>query len=151
MKTICNHCGEFKECVDVGRWQLCHDHSTLKQYAIKFKKTYSLKKTPLKKNHDYKIPRQSIKSKVENKKYVEIAKAFKAMYPLCQAKIEGVCTVVTKDVHHKKGRIGKDESISRLINQDYFLAVCRECHQYIENNVSFSLKKGFTVSRNKIT
>ena len=72
--------------------------------------------------------------------YDKLSTAFKAMHPYCQAKLPG-CGSITTDVHHKKGR-GIE-----LCNVQFFLAVCRQCHTWIEEHPKESLEMGFTLSR----
>jgi len=52
------------------------------------------------------------------------------------------CGNEATDVHHKKGRIGND-----LIDVSNFLSVCRNCHHWIENNVSEAKKLGYSLNR----
>ncbi|MGC3945380.1 MAG: hypothetical protein QM762_12840 [Chryseolinea sp.] len=88
------------------------------------------------------------------------------MYPLVKklfmekmVQIEATCPVtgrpitVDDDVHHKWGRVGyADEEarvngISLLIDVDYFLAVKRDGHEYIEANYEESVRRGWTIPR----
>lgn len=61
-----------------------------------------------------------------------------------------ICEVCFKnpatDVHHKKGRLGELLTLVR-----YFLAVCRNCHTWIESHPKEAKDKGYSLSRlNKI-
>lgn len=58
---------------------------------------------------------------------------------MCQASLIG-CTVVATECHHKRGRDGDN-----LFN--YLLAVCRNCHDKIENDPLQAKKDGFSESR----
>lgn len=80
------------------------------------------------------------------KKENEIYKAEKSKYmkehPICEAGV--ICNKQnpSQDIHHKKGRIG-----SLLSDKKYFLAVCREDHEWIENNPKEAKKLGFSLNR----
>lgn len=54
--------------------------------------------------------------------------AFLAMFNICQAQIPGHCSGESTDVHHKQGRGENHNNIST------WLAVCRNCHTYIETH-----------------
>jgi len=60
---------------------------------------------------------------------------------VCQAKLFG-CTHLSTDLHHIKGRVG-----DLLTDENNFLAVCRSCHTFIEENPKFAKEKGFSKSR----
>lgn len=72
--------------------------------------------------------------------YNKIVKpAYLAAHQMCE--IDG-CSSKATEVHHKKGRIGK------LLNDtDYFLAVCRKDHVFIENNPLWAKQKGYSINR----
>ena len=60
---------------------------------------------------------------------------------MCQAKIYN-CSLRPTDVHHMKGRIGDN-----LLDTSNWLAVCRSCHNWIENNPEESKELGFSKNR----
>lgn len=62
-------------------------------------------------------------------------------HPVCQASIAPICTYSATQIHHKCGRG------SNLTNVDTFLAVCHQCHQWIENNPKMAKELGFSESR----
>lgn len=82
------------------------------------------------------------KRKVVNRIYDKVAKAYKKSHPDCEANLEG-CTKETTDIHHQAGKSSED----LLINADYFLGVCRKCHQWIEAHPVEALAKGLSVPR----
>jgi hypothetical protein len=69
--------------------------------------------------------------------------AFLALYPICQAKLVG-CTATTTDVHHKAGRVGDN-----YLKVSTWLAVCRNCHKFIEENPESAKELGLSESRLK--
>jgi len=88
------------------------------------------------------IPRRSEKRSKEERLYTAKRLLFLAEKPMCEACISGVCTRRATEVHHKKGRIGE-----LLLNILFWLAVCHECHEYIENNRTFAIEQGFSIKR----
>ena len=73
--------------------------------------------------------------------YLKVRDKYLANNPNCEAKIIG-CSYEANEVHHKKGRCGND-----LIDDSYFLAVCRNCHNWIEGNVMEAKELGFSLNR----
>lgn len=72
--------------------------------------------------------------KVERLKYLE-------KHPICEAKTND-CTKEAQQIHHKKGRIG-----SLLTDPAYFLAVCHQCHVYIEVHPEEAKENGWSLER----
>ena len=52
------------------------------------------------------------------------------------------CNNDATDIHHMRGRSG-----DRLNDTDEFLAICRECHGYIEEHPAWAKAKGYSRSR----
>lgn len=88
------------------------------------------------------IPKVSEKRAVVNKEYEKVKKEYKKEHPKCEANLEG-CTKETTDIHHQAGK----SNAALLINPDYFLAVCRSCHSWIEIHPHESLAMGLSVPR----
>ena len=57
--------------------------------------------------------------------------------PLCE-----VCRMDATDIHHKKGRIGE-----LLIQPEYFLSVCRSCHDRIHQNPAWAYEQGYMLRK----
>jgi len=93
----------------------------------------------------FKKSRQKIKSMSNKMKRTELAyrtvrKAFLACNPVCKASLVK-CTVKATDVHHMKGR-GKYH-----LDTTTWLAVCRPCHMFIEENPDLANEFGFSKSK----
>lgn len=88
-----------------------------------------------------KISKKSNKQKVMEQSYSLVRKAFLLKNLKCQADLPG-CTNQSTEVHHKKGRIG-----NLLIDTKFFLAVCRNCHEIIENQPNLAKDLGLSESR----
>lgn len=67
------------------------------------------------------------------------AKEYKQENPECQARVSGVCTYHTSDVHHKKGRG------IYLLDEDYWMPICRPCHTWIDLNPIQAKEMGLVV------
>jgi hypothetical protein len=86
------------------------------------------------------IAKVTAERKEVNKEYEKVKREFLKSHPICE-----VCmTEPSKDVHHKRGKIGK-----LLTDVRYFLAACRPCHIFLENDPLFAKKEGYSESRLK--
>lgn len=117
---------------------------------------------------NYKPPRPIKKSTgkpVSDRSYNKIAKVSKKAYernlmykkarvdyleshPVCEVKLPD-CLIPTIDcdnsglqVHHRRGRIG-----DLMWDKRYFLAVCHNCHRYLEDHPEQAKANGWSLSR----
>lgn len=85
------------------------------------------------------------KMKVYNVKRIE----FLTDNPLCQCVIAGkrlpCCQGEATDIHHKKGRLGE-----MLTDSDYWMALCRPCHDAIHHDAEWAYDNGFLISKNRL-
>jgi hypothetical protein len=131
----CNRCGELKVI-----WKN-HLGSRYCQGCWKLelpKSSHSNKPTTRRRP----IPQSSSKRKTQTVLYTAARKIFLSKYPKCQAHLPQVCTQVSTDVHHMKGRVG-----SLLLDERYWLSVCRGCHYWIEMRPEAAKALGFSISR----
>lgn len=84
----------------------------------------------------------SKKRQVENDTYSKLRETFLFINPNCEAKLVG-CAGKATDVHHKKGRG------DNMLKIGTWLAVCRSCHQWLEENPLEAKELGFSESRLK--
>ena len=84
----------------------------------------------------------SKKRQVEMDEYSKKRIAFLALKPFCEANLVGTCTRTSTDVHHKQGRVAENFLTIRT-----WMAVCRNCHTWIENNPKEAKELGFSESR----
>lgn len=130
-KKICSKCNlESFIWTSRGGEKLCKKCSTT---GVDMKKP-TIKAKPI-------APRSQKRSK-EEKLYSAKRVLFLLEFPMCQANIQGVCKGQATEVHHKKGRIGND-----LLDEINWLALCHNCHEYIENNREFAMEKGYSIKR----
>jgi hypothetical protein len=133
-KKICDGCGlESYIWKNVGGKKLCKQCSSNTGVAkLSIKPT--AKSKPI-------APRSQKRSK-EERLYSANRVLFLQEHPMCQAHLPGICTKYSTDVHHKMGRIG--ELLLMII---HWLAVCRACHDWIENHPEEAREKGFSIKR----
>ena len=82
----------------------------------------------------------SRKMRTKMDEYSKRRLAFLAIHNRCQASLVE-CTGHATEVHHKAGR-GENH-----LNMSTWLAVCRSCHQYIENNPVEAKEMGLSETR----
>ena len=83
------------------------------------------------------IAPMSKKMKETVDEYSKLRTAFLVVHPHCEAKIAD-CTIKATDVHHKAGRGENHLKIGT------WLAVCRNCHSWIELHPNESKELGFS-------
>jgi len=83
----------------------------------------------------------SKKRQGEMDKYSTLREAFLVAKPKCEAKLVG-CTGISTDVHHKAGRVGEN-----YLKIGTWLAVCRSCHRWIEDNPEAAKELNLSQSR----
>jgi hypothetical protein len=72
--------------------------------------------------------------------YAAQRKVFLKNRPVCEAALTN-CTFVATDLHHVRGR-GE-----YLLDERYFLPLCRNCHTWINEHPAAAIEKGFCISR----
>lgn len=80
----------------------------------------------------------SIKRQKQQRLYSVLRRQFLEDKEVCEVCKVGQAT----EVHHKKGRIG-----DLLTDERFFLAVCRFCHQKLEEFPEWAKKVGYSISR----
>lgn len=87
------------------------------------------------------IKKVSEKRQGENKVYSTLRKVFLESHPTCQAQLPR-CTGKANQIHHKKGKIGK-----LYLDIWHFLAICDNCHKWIELNPTLAQELGLSEKR----
>jgi hypothetical protein len=90
------------------------------------------------------INRVSDKKKQKDVEYSKLRKLYLESHPFCEAKLPGICTAEATDIHHMSGKIGDD-----YLDVNNFIALCRVCHVWVENNPTEAKELGF--SKNRLT
>ncbi len=137
----CNNTKEIKEFCKFHYWANLKRNQKRKTKKVN-KELGIQEKTPLK------IPKISKKWHKRNLQYQKARKEYLKDHCCCEAKLTG-CTIPNQNydnigiqIHHRAGRIGDN-----LFDKKNFLAVCFNCHNYIELNVEWAILNGFSVSR----
>ena len=137
MKTkqkLCDGCGELRHI-----WKNVTEEDGRKRYC---KTCWSCRDSTKPKLSSKPIARRSPKRAKQEGEYSKKAKAFKEEHSFCQACLPNICTSKTNDVHHMKGRVA-----DLLLDEEYWLAVCRSCHEWIEANPIEARDLGYSVSK----
>lgn len=87
----------------------------------------------------YRMPTVSRRQARENAERAPVRSAFMLSHPICQARIEDVCTGAASDMHEPLTR-ARGGSISDESNA---LALCHHCHMWIHNHPAKSLEMGW--------
>lgn len=79
-----------------------------------------------------------------NKIYKEKRDIYMKDHPICEGYglIQG-CTKDATDCHHSAGRVG-----AKLIDETTFVALCRSCHSFVEENAEIA--KELKLSKNRL-
>lgn len=75
----------------------------------------------------------------QHQEYMKLRRDYLALYPICEC--EG-CERKSIDIHHQGGREG-----DRLLDTNFFMAVCREHHAYYTTNSAEAISKGYSIQR----
>ena len=86
------------------------------------------------------IKKVSKKMGKTTRSYSKQRKEFLLDHPMCHAKIYN-CTLRAIEVHHKQGRD------KYHLDQATWLPVCRNCHNWIENNPEDAIELGYSLTR----
>jgi hypothetical protein len=84
------------------------------------------------------IRRVSTKRAKQLKEYMVLRSDYLAAHRTCE-----LCKCAqSKDIHHRAGRVG-----TRLNDTSLFMALCRECHDWVHSNPAVSYEKGYLLRK----
>lgn len=126
-----------KKCRNCGK-EFTPQHSSL-EIACSFECAKEGRKPDLKLKTVYKIPKVSKKRQVEQLQYQVLRTEFLSKP---ENKICPITGRETTDIHHKKGRVG-----SLFLNTDFWIALSREGHKFVEENPEWSKANGYSLNR----
>lgn len=89
------------------------------------------------------IKKVSTKRGKQNSDYTKVRHDFLYQHEFCKARLP-ICTQWATEIHHMKGRI--EELIT---DTNFFLPVCRSCHNWIENHPEEAQVLGLSIFRTK--
>lgn len=94
------------------------------------------------------IAKMSAKAKkIHQKEYLPAVKAILAVRPLCEIKIEGVCTGKAQGWNHAAGKHNKELKLDLKNGQ----TACNACNTWCEANHAKAVEMGFITKRNTET
>lgn len=131
-----------KKCSKCGELRFIWKNSGGERFCKGCWSTHSNNSKPIPYHKQKPIPPRSSKRIKEDGIYSKERKLFLNLHPMCQAHLSGICSQTATDVHHMKGRVGE-----LLLDKTNWLAVCRQCHNYIELNPITAKALGFSKSR----
>jgi hypothetical protein len=112
---------------------------------------------PPKEKKVYQLPRSTKPINKKSKKQAVLDSKYLVVRIQFLSKPENQICPVTKqratEVHHKKGRKGfadqwaRDNNISLIIDDRFFLGVSRDGHEAIENNPEWAKENGYSLNR----
>ena len=108
---------------------------------VKEKKTYILKRTPIKKK-PYKMKKVADSRVAANATYKEASAEFRKRNPSCAIN-SPECTKNTQGVHHMKGK----QTVDRLLDETFWMPACNRCNNYIEIHDAWARERGFKLSK----
>lgn len=100
---------------------------------------------PKEKPKRQRIAKQSDEGKERQLTYLAIRTLYLAQFPNCAVCEDDGKEVKATDIHHRKGRLS-----DLLYDPRFFIGVCRNCHQWIEENPVDAIEAGWSLSRHAI-
>lgn len=99
------------------------------------KRTPLKRKTPLRRGG--RLRPVSLKRAKQNKVYFIYRNLYLNNHPDCE-----ICGRKATQIHHKRGRFQE-----RLVDMEYFMSVCYNCHEWIHRNPIEAYSKGYMLLR----
>ncbi len=132
MKTkVCSHCGKERVI-----WKSAGKDKYCQPCWYQLKPAKLVIKSPAKK-----VKKVSTKRRKQNSEYTQVRHDFLYQHEFCKARLP-ICTQWATEIHHMKGRI--EELIT---DTQFFLPVCRSCHDWIENHPEEAYVLGLSLPR----
>lgn len=109
-------------------------------------KPTQLKRSPIKKNKDYVIPKVTKKQAQRNAQYLKQRGPYLLANPYCVIRAEG-CTYMATQIHHPFGRMLLKNGHDRLLSEDEWIECCAGCHSKVEILVEWAKENEFSSDR----
>ena len=131
---------KLKECDACGKQSIIwKNHEGFKYCKYCWSCQKAINSDSSQKPTDYKIPQVSSKRKKQDAEYLKLRERFLTENPICQVSVAG-CMNGSTDVHHKFA--GSNREAFYLV-QSTWLAVCRNCHNFLHLNPKLSREMGW--------
>lgn len=137
MKKICDGCKNLRDI-----WKNVTEDGERKRYCRYCWSAHEGKKNSLKPTAGKPLRSHSPKREKQEQQYNKRAREWKLEHVHCEIAISGVCTHKTRDVHHMKGREN-----DLLLDERWWKAACRECHQWVTKNSAEAIQLGYSLPR----
>lgn len=85
------------------------------------------------------VKKITAKRAAENIEYLKLKREYLIVYPVCEVE---ECHLKSVDVHHQGGKEN-----GRLLDINFFMAVCRQHHDYYTEHSREAIEKGYSVLR----
>ena len=133
------------ECIDCGggpienpEMGLCSSCAALRRKNERQAIKDTLKKKVALKRSYRPLAKRSVKRAEQEGRYAERREIFLKANPTCEC-----CgSDPSIEIHHRSGRQGE-----KLLEEQYWMAVCRTCHNLIHDDPEFAKKNGFMLFR----
>lgn len=86
------------------------------------------------------IKKVADKRAAQLREYAKLRKEYLSLYPVCE---EEGCQAPSVDIHHQRGKENE-----RLLDTNFFLATCREHHNFYTEKSKEAIEVGFSLPRN---
>ena len=86
------------------------------------------------------VQKVTLKRSQQNQEYLKLRAEYLALYPVCEVP---ECNLKATEIHHQRGRENE-----RLLDTNYFMAVCHAHHVEYTKNSKEAIEKGISVHRN---
>lgn len=79
------------------------------------------------------------KRAVQLQEYAKLRREYLALYPVCEVE---ECHNPSTEIHHQRGKENE-----KLLDTNYFMAVCRDHHTYYTEHSKEAIEKGISLKR----
>lgn len=123
------------ECIDCGSDKIeANDRCASCNHALRKAERNARKVTIVKP-----VAKMAPKRAGQHQEYMKLRKDYLALYPICEVE---ECQNKSSEIHHQAGREGE-----RLLDTNFFMAVCREHHRYYTEHSAEAISKGYSFKR----
>lgn len=129
------HCYTIKECTLIGKRYLCSEHKNLKQYVVKEKKSYTLKRTELKRTAIKKKVNVAGPNKVSKREARNVRNKHKA-YDIMAETREHVCSgcgTGSNLTHSHLVPVAQNKKLEAVVSNIVYQ--CVSCHHVFEHDL----------------
>lgn len=138
--------GILKPVIGKREKSLCNTHYWESKRKPITSKPVQIKRSPIKKNKDYVIPKITKKQAQRNAQYLKQRGPYLERNPYCVIRAEG-CTYMADQIHHLKGRQLLKSGHDRLLWEPDWASCCANCHRKAELAVIWAKENNLSKDR----